>query len=114
MHDVIVSGGFDDIGSRHLRFLHEASRLGRLTVLLWDDPVALALTGFRPRFGIDERRYFLESLRWVDSVRVADSWPTGPDCLPDPDPTAGFHLGRSRTRALRGRLARRPRGQWRH
>lgn len=30
---VIVSGGFDDIKSRDLRFLEEAAKLGELTVL---------------------------------------------------------------------------------
>ena len=34
---VVVSGGFDDIKSRDLRFLEEAAKLGELTVLLWPD-----------------------------------------------------------------------------
>jgi len=34
---VVVSGGFDDLKSRDLRFLEEAARLGDVTVLLWPD-----------------------------------------------------------------------------
>ncbi len=34
---VVVSGGFDEIKSRDLRFLEEAAKLGTLTVLRWPD-----------------------------------------------------------------------------
>jgi glycerol-3-phosphate cytidylyltransferase-like family protein len=34
---VVVSGGFDDIKSRDLRFLEEAAKLGEVSVLLWPD-----------------------------------------------------------------------------
>ena len=42
---VIVSGGFDDIRSRHLRFLEEAAKFGELTVLLWPDETLQQHTG---------------------------------------------------------------------
>jgi hypothetical protein len=42
---VVVSGGFDDIKSRDLRFLEEAAKLGELTVLLWPDAMLQKLTG---------------------------------------------------------------------
>src|SRR6516162_4058024 len=45
MKDVAVTGGFDNIGSRHLRFLQEASSLGPLTVLLWSDEALVLQTG---------------------------------------------------------------------
>ena len=43
---VVVSGGFDDIKSRDLRFLEEAAKLGGLTVLLWSDTLS-ASSGWR-------------------------------------------------------------------
>jgi len=69
---VAVSGAFDDIRSPQLRFLHEASRLGPVTVLLWSDAVIEANTGAPPRFPLTERRYFLEAVRYVARVLVVD------------------------------------------
>ena len=66
--EVVVSGGFDDIRSRHLRFLEEAAKLGRLTVLLWPDDTLARLTGKAPKFPLAERRYFLEAVRYVARV----------------------------------------------
>jgi cytidyltransferase-like protein len=65
---IIVCGGFDDIRSRHLRFLEEAARLGDLTVLLWADETFRAVTGGPPKFPLAERRYFLEAVRYVARV----------------------------------------------
>jgi glycerol-3-phosphate cytidylyltransferase-like family protein len=50
MPKVIVTGSFDDLRSRHVRFLEEASRLGSVTVLLWSDAAAEALEGTPPKF----------------------------------------------------------------
>jgi glycerol-3-phosphate cytidylyltransferase-like family protein len=47
---VVVSGVFDDIKSRDLRFLEEASKLGELSVLLWPDAALQKLTGKAPKF----------------------------------------------------------------
>jgi cytidyltransferase-like protein len=69
---VIVSGGFDDIRSRELRFLQEAARLGELTALLWPDAAIQKITGKPPRFPLAERRYFLSSVRYVRQVLEAD------------------------------------------
>lgn len=55
---VVVSGGFDNINSRDLRFLEEAAKLGELTVLLWPDEVVERLTGSAPKFSLAERLYF--------------------------------------------------------
>ena len=65
---VIVSGGFDDLRSRHLRFLEEAAKLGDLTVLLWPDETLQRQTGQAPKFPLAERRYFLEAVRHVTRV----------------------------------------------
>ena len=69
---VIVSGGFDDIKSRDLRFLEEAAKLGELTVLLWPDTVLEQLTGKPPKFPMAERNYFLNAIRYVHKVIGAD------------------------------------------
>jgi len=69
---VIVSGGFDDIKSRGLRFLEEASKLGELTVLLWTDSAIEQTTGRPPKFPLAERSYFLNAVRYVSRVVEAD------------------------------------------
>jgi cytidyltransferase-like protein len=65
---IVVSGGFDDIRSRELRFLEEAAKLGELTVLLWPDEALLEKTGKAPKFPLVERLYFLEAVRYVSRV----------------------------------------------
>jgi cytidyltransferase-like protein len=70
---VIVSGGFDDLKSRDLRFLDESAKLGELTVLLWPDDALQRLTGNAPKFPLAERLYFLNAVRYVSRVVVADS-----------------------------------------
>ena len=69
---IIVSGGFDDIKSRDLRFLEEASKLGELSVLLWPDATLQKLTGKAPKFPLAERRYFMNAVRYVSRVVEAD------------------------------------------
>ncbi len=65
---VVVSGGFDDITSRDLRLLEEASKLGELTVLLWPDSVLQQFAGKPPKFPLAERAYFLNAVRYVNKV----------------------------------------------
>ena len=65
---IAVSGGFDDIRARHLRFLQEAAKLGELTVLLWPDETLRDITGKPPRFPLAERMYFLNAVRYVSRV----------------------------------------------
>lgn len=79
---VIVLGGFDDIRSRDLRVLCEADQLGDVTVLLWPDAVLEKVTGKPAKFPLAERLYFLNAVRYVSRVVVADSV-GGPDALPD-------------------------------
>ena len=66
---VIVSGGFDDIRARQLRFLEEASKLGELSVLLWPDETLQAVTGKKAKFPLAERLYFLKAVRYVCRVK---------------------------------------------
>ncbi len=69
---IIVSGAFDDIRSRHLRFLEEAAKLGEVTVLLWPDETIQKLTGSAPKFPQAERLYFLNAVRSVRRAIPAD------------------------------------------
>jgi len=78
---VVVAGGFDDVRSKEIRFLEEASKLGKLTVVLWSDESVRRLTGKAPKFPLAERKYFLEGIRYVSQVKVAEA-PADPDALP--------------------------------
>jgi cytidyltransferase-like protein len=79
----VVTGAFDDIGSRDLRLLQEASRLGTLTVLLWDDPSVESIMGRPPKFAYSEREYFLKGMRYVSRVVSANQ--RSPDALEQTD-----------------------------
>lgn len=70
---IIVSGAFDDIRARHLRFLEEAAKFGELSVLLWSDETIHKLTGKPPKFPLAERSYFLNAVRYVTHVIEADA-----------------------------------------
>jgi cytidyltransferase-like protein len=81
---IMVTGGFDDLRSRHLRFLQEASALGEVTVLLWPDATLQRLTGQPPKFPLAERLYFLNAVRYVTRI-VAGPPPTDINTLPNLD-----------------------------
>jgi cytidyltransferase-like protein len=68
---VFVSGALDAAASPQLRFLHEASRIGPVTLLLWPDAAVAALRGNGPRMSLEERIYYFEALRYVDRVETA-------------------------------------------
>jgi cytidyltransferase-like protein len=78
----VVFGGFDDIRSGDLRFLEEAARLGRLTVLVWPDNLIQRAAGRPPKFPLVERVYLLKAVRYVDRV-LQLSARAGPDSLPE-------------------------------
>ena len=59
---ILVTGFFDNLQAREVRFLEEAAKLGPVHALLWDNPDA--------RFTLAERRYFLEALRFVHKVTI--------------------------------------------
>jgi len=68
--EIVFCAPFDDMRSRHIRMLHEASRLGPVHIYLWDDATINTLTGKEPEFPLPERRYYLESVRYVTKVTV--------------------------------------------
>lgn len=79
---VVVSAGFDDLRSPHLRFLQEASRRGPVTVLLWPDEVLERETGRPPKFPLAERLYLLRAVRYVArAIPLAPG--ADPDTLPE-------------------------------
>jgi cytidyltransferase-like protein len=79
---IVVSGGFDDIKSRDLRFLEEASQLGELTVWLWTDALIRQQAGRAPKFTLEERLYVLNAVRYVSRV-VPQAGKMAPDSLPE-------------------------------
>lgn len=82
MKKVIVSAIFDNLTSRDIRFLEEASRLGELHVLLWSDEAVRAITGKAPAFPLAEREYFVQAVRFVSGIHISDAG-LKPDALPD-------------------------------
>ncbi|MFZ6028010.1 MAG: adenylyltransferase/cytidyltransferase family protein [Chloroflexota bacterium] len=60
MTSIWVTGTFDNLQARDVRFLEEAARLGPLHVLLWNRQGT--------KFPLPERRYFLGALRCVRRV----------------------------------------------
>ncbi|HEV2329199.1 MAG TPA: adenylyltransferase/cytidyltransferase family protein [Verrucomicrobiae bacterium] len=79
---VVVSGAFDDIRSRDFRFLQEASRLGKLCVLLWSDDLIEHVYSHSPKFPLAERYYFLNAVCYVSRVLILET-PANPDALPE-------------------------------
>jgi cytidyltransferase-like protein len=85
---VVVCGGFDNMRSPQVRFLQEAARLGRLRVSLWSDEAIYTMTGAQPTFPQAERLYYLQALRYVDTVHVATAPPDAdtPPSIPNVRP----------------------------
>src|SRR4051812_7866920 len=77
--EVLVSGAFDDMRLKDFRLLDEAAKRGRVRVKLWSDE-AIATTGAKPKCPLAERKYLLESIRFVDVVEVVH----------DPQPSPGL------------------------
>jgi cytidyltransferase-like protein len=67
---VVVTGAFDDLRSRQIRFLEEAARLGQVTALLWGDDLVRQVEGRGPRFPEAERAYVLRAIRFVRQVII--------------------------------------------
>ena len=81
MKPVVLSADFDDLRSRQVRLLQEAARLGAVHALLWPDAAIEERQGKAPKFPEAERRYLLESIRYVDRVTVVPC-PLSIDTLP--------------------------------
>jgi hypothetical protein len=58
MEKIVVSGSFDNIQSRNVRFLEEAANFGQVHVYLWSDAAVKAMTRADPKFPFDEQKYF--------------------------------------------------------
>jgi cytidyltransferase-like protein len=112
---IVVTGAFDDLRSRQIRFLEEASRLGELTVLVWDDGAAGQFDGRPPKFPLAERLYFLNAIRYVsravpcggiaDASALPDVAGLKPDIWADPEgPANGSHGAWCRQRGLEYRV----------
>jgi cytidyltransferase-like protein len=74
MKKAVVTGSFDDLRARDIRFLEEASKLGSLHVLLWSDDTIQQLEGKQPRFPQEERMYFLQAIRYVDGLTLVTGY----------------------------------------
>jgi len=70
MSQVFVTGSFDNLRSRHVRFLEAAAKLGEVHVLLWSDETTRTVEGSSPIFKVDERLYLLWSIRYVSRISV--------------------------------------------
>jgi cytidyltransferase-like protein len=81
-HAVLVTGGFDDIRAREVRFLEEVAKLGELTVLVWSDEMLHLQGGQAPKFPLAERLYFLNAVRYVTRV-IPVTGVSNPDMLPE-------------------------------
>ena len=82
MNNVLVTGTFDNLRSKHVRFLEEAAKCGRVCVGLWSDEAVQARDGMPARFSAPERLYLLQSLRFVDQVTLLNGT-VDPDTLPN-------------------------------
>ncbi len=78
---VVVTGSFDNFRSAHVRLLEEASKLGKLHVLLWPDEMVRAWEGRPPKFPQEERFYLLDADRYVSLVSLVASQADG-DSIP--------------------------------
>jgi cytidyltransferase-like protein len=70
---IVTSGCFDDLCSKHVRFLYEISRQGNVVVLLFGDDLARSTQQGTLKFPLPERQYYLESIRYVDQVHVVSN-----------------------------------------
>jgi len=79
---VVVSGSFDNIRSRDVRFMEEAARLGALCVRLWSDATVERLEGKPPKFPLEGRLYILNAICYVSVVEVCPDETVEVDALP--------------------------------
>jgi cytidyltransferase-like protein len=93
MNQVVTIGSYHNIKSREVRFLQEAANLGELTVLLWSDNLFEKQTKTKATFPENERKYFVESLRFVKRVVMIDD-------LSSLDEIPGFREGKPEIWAL--------------
>jgi len=69
---VVVTGSFDWLHSGHVRFFEETSGLGDLYVVVGhDDNIKLLKGEGHPMFSQGERRYMVQSIRYVKQVLIS-------------------------------------------
>jgi cytidyltransferase-like protein len=90
MRNIFVTGSFDNLRSRDVRFLEEAARQGPLFVRLWSDATVERLEGRPPKFPVEERLYILNSIRFVSCVEICPDEAVAVDSLPC---VSGVHPG---------------------
>lgn len=67
---IMVTGCFDLLHSGHVAFLQEAARLGDLYVCIGSDENVHQLKGHYPVYPQEERKFMLEALACVHTVRI--------------------------------------------
>ncbi|HOC77540.1 MAG TPA: adenylyltransferase/cytidyltransferase family protein [Methanofastidiosum sp.] len=67
-----MAGNFDVVHPGHIYFLTEASKLGKVTVVIARDETIKKFKGRVPVFNEEERKIILESLKMVDKVILGD------------------------------------------
>jgi cytidyltransferase-like protein len=77
MSGATVSGSFDDLRSRQVRFLDEAAKSGDLHVRLWSDELVMKIDGKPPKFPLAERKYFVEAIKFVAHVSIVNELAAG-------------------------------------
>ena len=82
---VVIYGGFDDLGPINFRFFEETAKLGKVHALLWSDEATKKVTGKAPKFPQQERLYLLESIRYIHKAIVSND--VSPDALLQFKPT---------------------------
>jgi cytidyltransferase-like protein len=97
----VISAAFDDFRARDVRLIDEASRLAGkpIDVHLWTDGTVTRATGKPPKFPFAERRYTVQSVRFVRhvvpwnvpqivlpelSAASLETFPESPACPVDP------------------------------
>ena len=68
---VLVAGYFDLLHSGHIRFLEEASKFGNVFVSLGSDANSMKTKNKKPIFNESERKYMLQSLKYVKGVEIS-------------------------------------------
>ena len=71
---VNVFGGFDDLRTIDIRFLQEAQRFGDVHVFLMSDQAYQIAYHKHPKFKLEERQYYLESLRYVNQLSITKAF----------------------------------------
>lgn len=74
MRRVITYGTFDTLHHGHIRLLRRAKSLGDYLIVALSTDEFNALKGKQAMFSYKDRKYDLESLRYVDLVIPENSW----------------------------------------